>query len=139
MCALFSVGEVIESTERSAFRALLERDNAEIFLNLEEFGERRTVRYDGESYEEIPVVLDEAMQTARYNIKHLKSDYGQGLHKGAVRLHCMRRDLGNKLPEQGMPLEIESERRNGFFRKYEILESRCDEGMLTVTLERVDE
>jgi hypothetical protein len=122
-----------------AFRRFLAKDNEVVFLNLKEFGENRTVRYDGTDYEEIPVVLDEIMQFARYDIKQMKTDHSQGLHKGSVRLHCRRSDLGGKLPEQGNSLSIESEKKNGFFRKYEILESRCDEGMLTVTLERVDE
>jgi hypothetical protein len=139
MGVLFQTVRAQDEGQISAFRARLDRDNTVTFTNLQEFGELRTVRYDGETFTAIPVVLDEVMQSERYNTRRMKSDYGQGLYKGAVRLHCRRCDLEGKLPEHGAALEIESERKNGFFRKYTVLESRCDEGMLMVTLERVDE
>ncbi len=123
----------------SPFREQLAADNAQVFLNPAEFGEARSVRYDGEVYKDVNVVLDEGLEAARNNITLMKTDHSQGLYKGQVRMFCQRKELGGKQPEIGKTLEIESERRNGFWRKYTIEESGCDEGMLTLLLKRVDE
>ncbi len=123
----------------SPFREQLAADNAQVFLNLAEFGEARSVKYDGEVYKDVNVVLDEGLEVARNNIKLMKTDHSQGLYKGQVRMFCQRKALGGKLPEIGKSLEIESERHNGFWRKYTIEESGCDEGMLTLLLKRVSE
>ena len=40
-----------------SFRELVESDNHEIFMNLDELAEERSIRYDGTLYESIPVVL----------------------------------------------------------------------------------
>ena len=47
-----------EEMERShtTFQAWAERDIRSVFLNTEEMAERRTIRYDGVTYENIPVV-----------------------------------------------------------------------------------
>ena len=44
----------------SAFKDMVARDIHSVFLDTNFFGEKRTVEYDGERYEDIPVVLMEA-------------------------------------------------------------------------------
>lgn len=41
----------------SGFRDAVQDDLHGVFLNLDEFAERHTVIYDGETYEDIPVVI----------------------------------------------------------------------------------
>ena len=40
-----------------SFKDMLADDIRDVFLNLDEFAEKRTVEYDGERYEDIPAVL----------------------------------------------------------------------------------
>lgn len=40
----------------SAFKDMVARDIHSVFLDTNFFGEKRTVEYDGERYEDIPVV-----------------------------------------------------------------------------------
>ena len=42
----------------SKFKEQLRRDIHKVFLNTSEFAENRTVRYDGEEYPDISVVLE---------------------------------------------------------------------------------
>lgn len=123
----------------SPFRAQLAADNARVFLNPDEFGETRTVRYDNEVYEDISIVLDEGIETPHHNYKIMKTDHSKGLMKEQARLYCQRSDLGGKKPEVDDVLEIESDRRRGFWHKYTVAESGCEEGMLTLLLKKVDE
>ena len=41
----------------SGFKDMVARDNCGVFLNCDEFAEKRTVKYDGATYEDIPIVL----------------------------------------------------------------------------------
>ena len=60
------------------FKDMLTSDIHDVFLNLEEFAELRTVRYDGESYQDIPVVLEGPVNEER---EQLRDDHIQGLHR----------------------------------------------------------
>ena len=110
-----------------------------IFVNPDEFGERRTVRVDGETYQNIPILLDEGVEVPHKNYKVMRTDYSKGLNKGTVRLYCSRSDLGGHLPEVGETLELESTKRRGFWIKYDVEASGCEEGMLTILLKKVEE
>ena len=79
------------------------REDMSLFLNLEEFAELRTVRYDGETYQDIPVVLEGPVNEER---EQLRDDHVQGLHRVSAVLHCAESDLGGKLPRQGCPLQL---------------------------------
>ena len=83
------------------FKDMLTSDIHDVFLNLEEFAELRTVRYDGETYQDIPVVLEGPVNEER---EQLRDDHIQGLHRVSAVLHCAESDLGGKLPRQGCPL-----------------------------------
>jgi hypothetical protein len=128
-----------EEEPLSPFRACLARELGDAFLNLQEFGEKRTIRYDGVDYEDIPVVLDQTGLQNRYDIKQMKTDYSQGLLKSVTRLFCRQSDLDGQLPEEGMSLGIESLRQKGFFYRYTISTSALDEGMITLELKEIDE
>ena len=39
----------------SGFKDMVARDNFGVFLNCDEFAEKRTVKYDGATYEDIPM------------------------------------------------------------------------------------
>ena len=41
----------------SGFKDMVARNNFGVFLNCEEFAEKRTVKYDGATYSDIPIVL----------------------------------------------------------------------------------
>lgn len=125
--------------QMSPFRAQLAVDSAEVFLNPDEFGESRTVRYDGEVYKDISILLDEGVSVPHHNYKIMKTDHSKGLMKDQARLYCQRSDLGGKQPEVDDVLEIESDKRRGFWHKYTVEASGCEEGMLTILLKKVDE
>lgn len=127
------------ATALSPFRAQLAADNAQVFLNAGEFGQTRTVRYDGEVYEDIDIVLDEGLEVTHHNYKIMKTDHSKGLLKDQVRLYCQRADLGGHLPEVEDVLELESAKRRGFWIKYEVELAKCEEGMLDLLLKKVDE
>ena len=40
----------------SGFKDMVARDNFGVFLNCDEFAEKRTVKYDGATYEDIPIL-----------------------------------------------------------------------------------
>ena len=65
------------------------REDISLLLNLEEFAELRTVRYDGETYQDIPVVLEGPVNEER---EQLRDDHIQGLHRVSAVLHCAERD-----------------------------------------------
>ena len=81
-----------------SFKDMVAADLHNVFLNLGEFAERRTVEYDGERYEDIPIVLSGLKEKDR---RQLVSDHVQGLFLVSSVLHCARDDLGGKQPEKG--------------------------------------
>ena len=117
-----------------SFKDMLAGDIHNVFLNPEEFGEKRTVEYDGERYEDIPVVLSGLKEKDR---RQLVTDHVQGLYLVSSVLHCALEDLGGKLPKQGDGLEIATREGGKFFQKYYVVASTCHMGMLHVELEAV--
>ena len=119
----------------SKFKDMVKRDIHKVFLNTSEFAENRTVRYDGEEYPDIPVVLEGPVEEKRCR---LTDDHVLGLHLVTAVLYCAREDLGGKLPKQGKSIEINTRRPGGtFFRKYYIAASADEAGMLHMELEAV--
>ena len=125
----------------SGFKDMVNRDIHKVFLNVDEFAERRTVKYDGETYdglehEGIPVVLNGPVDKER---EQLKDDHVQGLHLVTHTLYCALEDLGGKLPKQGKSIQINTREGGKFFRKYYIAASALEVGMLHVELEEMDD
>lgn len=120
-----------------SFRDMVNGDIYSIFLNVDEFAELRSVKYDGEVYVDIPIVMTGAKEEKR---QQTQSDHAQGLYAVSSVLHCALVDLGGNQPEQGLPIWInEQEGGGGFFRKFYVASSVCEMGMLRVDLEAVDE
>ena len=120
-----------------SFKDMLADDIRDVFLNLDEFAEKRTVEYDGERYEDIPIVLSGLKEKDR---RQLVSDHVQGLFLVSSVLHCALDDLGGNQPERGTRIWInDQEGGGGFFREYYVASSVCELGMLRVELEAIDE
>lgn len=107
-----------------------------VFLNLDEFAERHTVIYDGETYEDIPVVITGLHERDR---RQLQSDHAQGLYLVSRVMHCALDDLGGNQPEKGCRIRINEREGGSFFHDYYVASSICEMGMLRVELEDVDE
>jgi len=127
----------------SRFKARAARDVRKVFLNTNEFAEKRTVRceYDGgayqEEYRDIPIVLSGLKEQDR---RQIVSDHVQGLFLVTSVLHCAIEDLGGKQPEKGGRISINSEEGGGgFFREFYVASSTCEMGMLRIELEAIDE
>ena len=121
----------------SGFKDMVAADIHNVFLNTDEFAELRTIRYDGETYEDIPIVLTGLKEQDR---RQLQSDHVQGLYLVTSVLHCALSDLGGKQPEKGGRIEVNDEEGGGgFFRRFYVASSVCEMGMLRVELEAIDE
>lgn len=121
----------------SGFKEMVAADIHNVFLNTGEFAELRTIRYDGETYEDIPIVLTGLKEQDR---RQLQSDHVQGLYLVTSVLRCALSDLGGKQPEKGGRIEINDEEGGGgFFRCFYVASSTCEMGMLRVELEAIDE
>ena len=121
----------------SAFKDMVARDIHSVFLDTNFFGEKRTVEYDGERYEDIPVVLMEAEEKDR---SKLEDDHVQGLYFVSDTLQCALADLGGNQPEKGQRIRINDEEGGGgFFREFYVVTSTCKMGMLHVGLGAIDE
>ena len=120
-----------------SFREAVKRDIGSVFLNLGDFGERRKVVYDGESYY-IPVVLTQIRESERIVVS--ESDHGQGLYKASARMHCAKVDLNGIVPEQGMRVKVGAdEGEDAFMMQYRVSSVSDDMGMLNIELEAFDE
>lgn len=123
----------------SAFKDMVAADNLAVFLNDGEFADRRTVRYDGAVYADIPIVLSGIKQSDR-PVMVSSGDHGQGLYLASAVLHCALSDLGGNQPEKGTRIRInDKEGGGGFYREYYVAASDCEMGMLRVELEAIDE
>lgn len=115
----------------SGFKDMIARDIHKVFLNTDEFAEKRTVIYNGETYSDIPVVLESPTQEKR---DQLVDDHVQGLRKTTLTMFCALEDLGGKLPGHGDPIQISMREGGKHFKKYYIQTASCDMGMLCLEL-----
>jgi len=127
------------------FKEAIQRDISETFLSVNEFAERHTVLYDGETYENIPLVLEGPDELARQPVSAGsgvgggRSDSASGLYQVSVILHCTTADLGGKQPEQGQKIKISDPEDSRFFRAYYVTASHDEMGMLRLELEAIEE
>ena len=120
-----------------SFKDMVAADIHGVFLNLAEFSEKRTVKYDDEIYTDIPIVLSGLKEKDR---RQIVSDHAQGLYMVHAVLHCAMSDLGGNQPEKGTRIKInDREGGGGFFREFYVASSVCEMGMLRVELEAIDE
>lgn len=120
-----------------SFKDMVAADIHRVFLNPNEFAEKRTIRYDGKEYRDIPIVLSGLKEKDR---RQLESDHVQGLFLVSSVLHCALADMGGNQPEKGQRISINDEEGGGgFFREFYVASSTCEFGMLRIELEAVDE
>lgn len=122
----------------SSFKDMVEEDIHDVFLNTDEFADLHTVRYDGEVYENIPVVLMKVKEAER---PALTDDHIQGIHLVNATVHIALSDLNGIQPEQKKIISIDDGVALGkpFFRRYRIVTSDCEMGMVVLELEAYDE
>ncbi len=121
----------------SSFKDMVKADNAKVFMNTDEFAEKRTVIYDGETYTDIPIVLKGLKEEDRVQSA---SDHTQGIFLVSSVLHCTLSDLGGKQPEKGTRIKInDKEGGGGYFSEFYVASSVCNLGMLCVELEAIEE
>lgn len=121
----------------SGFKDMVAADIHNVFLRSDDFAELRTVKYDGEIYEDIPIVLSGPKEEDRYQLHH--EDHIQGLFQVSKVLRCARSDLGGNMPEKGCAIQINTREGGEYFKKYHVASSICELGMLRVELEAIDE
>ncbi|MBQ6164781.1 MAG: hypothetical protein IJK23_09940 [Clostridia bacterium] len=121
-----------------SFADTFNADFSSIVLNTSDFAEIRTVKYDGEIYADIPVVLTRPKQTARQT---KDDDHMEGVHVVTAVLHCKKSDLGGNIPEQKQMFYISDGKAVGrtYYRKYRIAASSCRFDMIRLELEAYDE
>ena len=119
-----------------SFKDMVAADIHGVFLNLDEFAEKRTIVYDGTAYTDIPIVMSGLKEKDR---RQLMSDHAQGLYLVSTVLHCKRADLGGRQPEKGLRIKISDPDDSTFFREFYIASSVCEVGMLRLELEAIDE
>lgn len=119
----------------SYFKELIEQDNATL-LGIEEFGEIRTIMYDGNVYENVSVLLTGDRQKKRFQ---MREDHAEGLYLNHTKMHCRAAELGEQLPEKGSLISISRDETGDFFKDYYVAESVLEVGMLLLYLEAIDE
>lgn len=118
----------------SGFKDMAARDAKQVFCNPDEFGELRTLIYDGITYEDIPIVLSKAKEKDR---QQLRDDHGEGIFRVNATLHCAAADLNGVQPEKGHKIKLDE--GEDFFYTYYIVTSSVQMGMVILELEAMDE
>lgn len=121
-----------------SFKDMVKSDIANVLMNTDEFAENHTVRYDGEVYENIPIVLQKVMQSDRPVVQ---SDHMEGIFLASAIAYIHEKDLGGIIPEQGQYFEIDDGEALGepYFRRYSVITSKCEMGLITLELRGFDE
>ena len=120
----------------SAFRDMVAAAIHDVFLNTDEFAEKRTVRYDGNTYTDVPVVLNGIKSKDR---NQSAQDHAHGLYIVSDVMQVALSDIGGKLPERGTVIEISAKEGGTFLRRYYIGQAQNTVGMLRLELEAIDE
>lgn len=126
-----------------SFKSSVESDIHRVFLNPDEFAEKRDIFYDGEFYRDVPIVLAGLKEYDRHRmsagaVKQSKSDNVQGLYIESRVAHLAQKDLGGYQPETGMKFRI-YDADGQFYTEYKVTASSADMGMLRVELVRTTE
>lgn len=124
-----------------SFKEMVEANNKSVFLNLDQFADKHIIKYDGETYagengEGIPILLTKVKEMKRPVVVSM-----QGVHLATAVAHIALSDLDGIVPEQKQDILIDDGEALGsrFFRRYRILTSDCEMGMIILELEAFDE
>lgn len=119
------------------FKQCAAADIHNAFLNPDEHGEVRTIRYDNVEYRDVTVIESGPKEGKRSSVVQMQHDFGQGLYKRTIILYVAEKDLNGKKPEQGTMLSINDEEGGTFFHRYRVAESGTEMGMFRLKLEEV--
>ena len=117
-----------------SFRDMVLQDNESTFCNVDEFGDLRTIVYDGETYKDVPCVMSKMKEKDRQ--AHTK-DHAQGIYSVTATIHFPVDKLGGFVPEKGCKITITDE--TGFPYPYYVAQNDCEHGMVRLELEAYDE
>lgn len=121
----------------SGFKDMVAGDNLTVFLNGNDFAEKRTIRYNGNTYTDILVLVTKLKEKDR---RQLVTDHVEGLYLVTTVLHCSLEDIGGSLPEKGQYISInDKEGGGGYFYRYRIASSGVSMGMVRAELEAYGE
>lgn len=121
-----------------SFKEQVKTDIKNVFLNVGEFAEVHTIKFDGEVFENIPVVLENVRQT---ELSVSAGNHSEGLHLVAAKAYYNAEDTGGLYPERGKRFEIDDGEALGkpFFRRYKVATAEDAMGMICLELEACDE
>ena len=117
-----------------SFRDMVAADNLNVFSNTDEFADPRTIRYDGETYNDVPCTISQLKAKDRVTPS---KDHAQGLYLVTAICHFPLENLDGNIPEKGSKIGITDE--TDFMRYYYVAQSGCDMGMVRLELEVYDE
>jgi len=117
-----------------SFKEMIAADNSRVFCNTDEFAELRTVHYDGEEYENVPVVMTKLKEKDR---TVASKDHAQGIYLVTAIVHFPVESLDGHIPEKGLKVYISDD--DGFDRCYYVAQSGCEGKMVRLELEAYDE
>lgn len=123
-----------------SFKEMVEADFTGVFLNTDEFAEPRTVKYDDETYADIPVVLTNIKQKDRPLLVG-NADHVQGLHIASATAFIGQEHMNGVHPEMGRLIYISDGYAAGevFFQRFRIVTSDIQMKMIVLELEAYDE
>lgn len=142
MKILFDYGAGGESEwSPPTFKQCAAADIHAVFLNEDEFAEKRDIRFDGEIYRDVLVVAEEnALQGKQEkNFLQTQKDHSEGLYKRVLTVYLALEDIGGKQPEFGSIFEMNDAAGESFFHLFYVMESALDSGMLALRLAETDE
>lgn len=126
-----------------AFKDMVAEDIHGVFLNLDEFAEKRNVWYDGKTYLDVPIVLHGLKENDRKRLtsgvkeqggRNSIADRVEGLYNEQRVAHLAVSDIGGVLPENGRQIRISVSEGSARFRSYRITASVLDMGMCRLEL-----
>lgn len=118
-----------------SFREMVEQDNHTVFSNTSEYADLRTVWYDGDRYDEVPVTMTKLKEKDR--TVTTQKNHAQGIYLVTAIVHFPKDKLGGRVPEKGAKISISED--DGFGMQYYVAQSGCDLGMVRLELEAYDE
>lgn len=120
------------------FKDTVKQDIQSIFLNCDEFAEAHTVKFNGDEYKDIPVVLEVVKQSER---QASASDHMEGIYSVTAKAYFDISNTDGKMPEQGKYFEIDDGEAVGetYFRRYRVVTAEDAMGMVCLELELFDE
>lgn len=116
-----------------SFKDTVRTENTSVFMNSDEFAEIHDIWYDGETYENVSCVISQLREQDRVTKMR---DHGQGIYLVTSVFHCDQNALEGVVPEKGTKFKISD---GDFMREFYVAQSGCDEGMIRLELEALDE